>query len=78
MTDAGLRHLAGLTELTSLSLHCRQVTDTGLVHLERLTKLERLRLRNSKVTSEGVSTLRESLPKVQVYLEMREPNSQPF
>ena len=39
VTDAGLVHLKGLTELRGLFLYYTNVTDAGLVHLKGLTEL---------------------------------------
>ena len=40
VTDAGLEHLKGLTQLQGLSLSGTQVTDAGLEHLKGLTQLQ--------------------------------------
>ena len=40
MTDAGLEHLKGLTQLRELNLNDTQVTDAGLEHLKGLTQLQ--------------------------------------
>jgi len=52
MTDAGLAHLEGLTnlKLMNISLSGTRVTDTGLVHLKGLT---RLRLRPTRCKRYG-------------------------
>ena len=57
VTDAGLAHLKGLTQLQSLNLGFTKVTDTGLEHLRRLTKLQRLNLNYTKVTDAGLEYL---------------------
>ena len=45
VTDAGLEHVAQLTQLSSLNLgSCRQITDTGLEHVAQLTQLSSLDL----------------------------------
>ena len=44
MTDAGLEHLKGLTQLQSLCLGNTKVTDAGLEHLKGLTQLQSLHL----------------------------------
>ena len=41
VTDAGLEHLKGLTDLQTLELLHTKVTDAGLEHLEGLTRLRR-------------------------------------
>ena len=44
MTDAGLEHLKGLSQLQRLDLASTQVTDAGLEHLKGLTQLQTLDL----------------------------------
>ena len=44
MTDAGLEHLKGLTQLRVLNLANTKVTDAGLEHLKGLTQLRMLYL----------------------------------
>lgn len=53
-TDSGLVHLAGLTQLQSLSLQGRQVTDAGLAHLRTLTQLQTLSLHDMQVSDAGL------------------------
>jgi hypothetical protein len=46
ITDEGMKSLAGLTELTELSLfRCNDITDAGLVALKDMTKMKNLSLR---------------------------------
>ena len=63
ITDAGLVHLKGLTNLQTLTLGASQVTDAGLVHLKGLSKLETLGLGITKITDAGLVHL-EGLTKV--------------
>jgi hypothetical protein len=58
ITDGGLVHLQGLTQLQQLYLHGTQVTDAGLAHLEGLTQLKELRLDGTQVTDAGLVHLR--------------------
>lgn len=44
LTDVGLRHLKGLTNLEVLSIPGGQFTDAGMAHLAGMTKLKRLTL----------------------------------
>jgi hypothetical protein len=69
VTDAGLKHLKGLTKLEILSLGSTsgpigntQVTDAGLENLKGLTKLKSLTLWGTRVTADGRKKLQESLP----------------
>jgi Leucine-rich repeat (LRR) protein len=71
MTDAGLRELAGLTQLQSLSLTGTRVTDAGLKHLAGLKELQTLDLTGSRVTDAGVSDLRKTLPSLSVFHTIR-------
>ena len=64
VTDAGLVHLKGLTNLEELDLGKTKVTDAGLEHLQGLTKLQWLSLQDTKVTAAGLVHL-EGLTKLQ-------------
>ena len=66
VTDSGLRQLARLTELESLSLGRTRVTDAGIRELVSLRQLKYLLLRETNVTVRGQQALRESLPDVQI------------
>ena len=66
VTDAGLVHLKGLTNLRWLDLGDTNVTDAGLVHLKGLTKLERLDLWSTKVSATGFKELQKALPNCQI------------
>ena len=54
ITDAGLVHLKGLTNLADLNLYRTQVTDAGLVHLNGMANLVSLDLLGSQVTDAGL------------------------
>ena len=60
ITDAGLVHLKGLTNLEWLNLKlCRQITDAGLAHLKGLTKLTLLNLAGcDQITDAGLVHLK--------------------
>lgn len=62
MTDAGLKELASLTNLTTLDLHDTAVTDAGLKELAPLTKLTTIFLFNAAVTDAGLKELQKTLP----------------
>jgi hypothetical protein len=66
ITDAGLRHLEGLPNLTSLDLQNTQVTDQGLDVLKSLPKLIQVYIHGSKVTPEGAQALQAALPKLTI------------
>jgi len=57
VTDAGLAHLEGVTQLRDLDLAESQVTDAGLVHVRHATGLEHLDLRGTKVGKGCVARL---------------------
>jgi hypothetical protein len=58
VTDAGLEHLKGLTQLWRLSLNGTEVTDVGLEHLKGLMQLQGLYLTRTKVTDAGLEHLK--------------------
>jgi hypothetical protein len=58
VTDAGLAHLKGLTNLQSLFLWGANVTDAGLEHLKGLTNLQSLNLSHTKITDAGLEHLK--------------------
>jgi hypothetical protein len=67
LTDAGLKHLEGLSRLEYLNLEWhRGITDAGLEHLRGLTSLRELNLAATGVTEAGVRKLQESLPKARI------------
>ena len=57
ITDAGLKHLAGLTKLEYLNLQGQHITDEGLKHLSGMTNLQTLSLSFSGITDEGLKHL---------------------
>ncbi|MCE9560883.1 MAG: hypothetical protein K8U57_02400 [Planctomycetes bacterium] len=54
VTDADLKELAPLTELTMLNLSKNPITDVGLKELAPFTKLTDLALRETEVTDAGI------------------------
>jgi len=58
VTDEGLVHLRGLTQLQWLRLERTQVSDAGLVHLRGLTQLKELHLEGTLVSDAGLIHLR--------------------
>ncbi|HYF33775.1 MAG TPA: c-type cytochrome domain-containing protein, partial [Prosthecobacter sp.] len=63
VTDAGLKAVAAMKNLTELRLDGTAVTDAGLDHLKGLAALEYLNLYNTKVTDAGIQKL-AGLPKL--------------
>ena len=57
--NAGLAHLADMTNMVGLDLRSTQVTDQGLQHLHRMTELELLYLSNTQVTAASLQQLRQ-------------------
>ena len=53
ITDAGLAHLSGMTDLDDLDLMRVPISDEGLEHLEELTKLRILFLRGTYLNGDG-------------------------
>jgi Leucine rich repeat/Leucine Rich repeat len=69
ITDAGLVHLKGLTQLTSLNLSGLPITDSGLGNLCGLAQLGGLYLSRTKVKGQGLAVLK-SLPELTIlYLD---------
>ena len=66
VTDAGLKHLAGLKQLRALTLGGTKVTDKGLKHLAGLKQLRELILSGTKVTGKGKADLKKALPKLKI------------
>jgi Leucine-rich repeat (LRR) protein len=66
ITDAGLRQLEGLPNLTSLDLQNTQVTDDGLVVLTTMPKLVQLYIHGSRITPAGAETLQASLAQLTI------------
>jgi len=64
VTDAGLEHLQGMTQLSWLNLWRTEITDAGLAHLNRLPHLQWLNLDDTNVGDAGLMHLQE-LPQLQ-------------
>jgi hypothetical protein len=62
VTDALLKHLAGLKQLQTLDLSLTKVTDAGLKHLAGLKQLRLLDLDHTRVTDKGEADLKKALP----------------
>lgn len=57
VTDDGLRHIAGLTNLDTLFLSDSGLTDKAMPALQGLAKLERLYLDRTRVTDQGLASI---------------------
>ena len=57
ISDEGLKHLGGLTNLLHLSLENTQISDEGLKHLGGLTNLGGLYLHGTQISDEGLKHL---------------------
>ncbi|HVA45121.1 MAG TPA: hypothetical protein VNH11_01935 [Pirellulales bacterium] len=66
ITDAGLRQLEGLPNLTSLDLQNTQVSDEGLAVLKTMPKLAQLYIHGSRITAQGAESLQATLPKLTI------------
>ena len=64
ISDAGLAHLKGLNNLSTLYLDDGQVTDAGLEHLKGLTKLRTLCFARNTIAEAESAKIREAFPKV--------------
>jgi len=70
ITDGGLVHLKGLTDLQALNLGCTKITDAGLVHLKGLTGLQELGLSNTQITDAGLVHLKGLTELQTLYLDI--------
>ena len=57
LSDAGLLHLTGLTDLSLLCIRGSRVTDGGLLHLKSFTNLTGLYLDGNRLTDAGLAHL---------------------
>jgi len=57
ITDAGAKHVAGRTKLTTLVLRNCQLNDSAMAALAPLTKLEELHLSGNEITGTGLGKL---------------------
>jgi Leucine-rich repeat (LRR) protein len=69
VTDAGLEHLKGLSNLHRLWFYGTQITDAGLEALKGLEHLQELHLEGTKVTEAGVKKLQQALPNCKIEWE---------
>jgi len=66
ITDAGMKHIEGLTALRGLYLSGMGITDAGLASLETMTELRSLNVFPSAVTRDGMAALKSKLPKLEM------------
>ena len=67
ITDAGLKDVAKLQQLTNLNLAYTKITDAGLKDVAKLQQLEVLFLGNTQVTNAGVAELKKALPNCSIH-----------
>jgi len=67
ITDAGLKHLGGFSNLTELYLSNTNVSDAGLEHLKSMTKLRTLGLNGTRVTPDGIRDIKKALPNTTIW-----------
>ena len=63
ITDASLKEVVKLVNLTQLDLRFTQITDAGLKEVAKMKNLTKLYLANTKVTKAGLAQLQKELPK---------------
>ena len=67
ITDNGLKHLKGFSNLELLNLlFCAEVTDAGLEHVAGLSKLTSLSLIDTRASINGLNKLKQVLPKCEI------------
>lgn len=59
VSDGGLRHMSGLSNLEALDLGNNQIGGAGLVNLSNLPKLKQLFLHDNPISDEGLSHIGE-------------------
>jgi hypothetical protein len=59
VTDTGIRFVAELTNLSSLTLAGSRISDDGLIHLKDLKALSKLNLAFTRVNGHGLARLKE-------------------
>ncbi len=62
LTNAGLRRLTGLQNVTSIMLDNTQISDESVTYLQQMSRLAHISLANTKVTSEGQTQLAQAFP----------------
>jgi hypothetical protein len=67
VTDSGLAHLKGLSNLSKLDLSFTHVTDVGLTDQSALSKLSELNLCGTRVTPGRLKEIRDAFPVVIIY-----------
>jgi len=66
LSDEGLKHLAGLTQLRWLCLNRTLITDAGLKHLTGMTGLQDLNLTATEISPTAAAALKAALPKCKI------------
>ena len=67
ITDAGLRHLAGLTNLTTLHLRSTNITDAGLDLMKSFENLENLNVvLCGEISDGGIRSFQQAMPNCKV------------
>jgi hypothetical protein len=69
VSDAGLAHLQGLTQLQAIDLHNSQVSDAGVAHLRGMSQLRALGLWETQVSDAGLAHLRGLTQLQQLFLD---------
>ena len=58
VTDAGMAHLEGMTNLQTLSVSNTDITDLGLTHIKGLNNLQSLYVNDTQITDKGLHNLK--------------------
>jgi hypothetical protein len=67
MTDAGLKHLAGLADLASVDLNNTNITDASVETLANFKRLTAVRVNITQITADGAKKLAALRPDIQIF-----------
>ena len=66
ITDAGLKDIAKLQQLTGLDLSGTKITDEGLKDIAKMQNLTTLYLLGTQITDAGAAELMKAMPKCEI------------
>lgn len=66
ISDEGMTHLSGLSDLNSLSILSHKLTDVGLQQLRDLPALKTIEIHSKLVTDDGVASVKKRFPECEI------------